>query len=146
MNKTEQARNYDTRGLARKLETCPTPQYAITNIQDRWHCSRSTVNRFRKPREQILAQVLERAGMPQAVVVACCTRSDIQRLHRGFLPRVQVGEAPVVQLPVSLPVRAILGGSIRECGLERIGHALRGAVGNAEFGTNFFQADASATG
>lgn len=48
MNNTDPEHNYDTQDLARKLETCPTPQLAIRNISERWHCSRSTVVRFRR--------------------------------------------------------------------------------------------------
>lgn len=48
MSDTEQAHHHDTRELARKLDTCPTPLLTITDLQERWNCSRSTVNRIRK--------------------------------------------------------------------------------------------------
>ena len=48
MTDTDQARNFDTRDLARKLDTYPTPLLTIPDLQKRWNCGRSTVNRFRK--------------------------------------------------------------------------------------------------
>ena len=48
MSKTSQVRHHDTRELARKLAAYPTPLFANVDLQERWHCSRSTVDRIRK--------------------------------------------------------------------------------------------------
>ena len=48
MNHAGQAHNLDTRDLARKLDTCPTPRLAIPDLRTRWNCSRSTLNSIRK--------------------------------------------------------------------------------------------------
>jgi|AntRauTorckE5430_2_1112549.scaffolds.fasta_scaffold31562_1 hypothetical protein len=51
MNDRSQLKDCDTREIARALYAYPTPQLANTNLQDRWHCSRSTVDRIRKAHE-----------------------------------------------------------------------------------------------
>ena len=48
MTSSHEAKGHDTRELARKFATFPTPQLANTNLQERWHCSRSTVDRIRR--------------------------------------------------------------------------------------------------
>lgn len=48
MNDTPQVHHDDTREISRKLEAHPTPLLANADLQKRWHCSRSTVDRIRK--------------------------------------------------------------------------------------------------
>jgi len=47
-NKRVELDGYDTREIARALAAYPTPLLANSELQDRWHCSRSTVDRIRK--------------------------------------------------------------------------------------------------
>ncbi|MEI4235497.1 hypothetical protein [Roseovarius sp. D22-M7] len=48
MSDTGQAHHYNAREPARKLGAYPTPLLANADLQNRWHCSRSTVDRIRK--------------------------------------------------------------------------------------------------
>ena len=48
MTSSNDAEKHDTRELARKFAACPTPQLANKFLQERWHCSRSTVDRIRR--------------------------------------------------------------------------------------------------
>jgi hypothetical protein len=50
MNNTDQANNFDTCDLARMLQIYPSPLLTNIDLQERWHCSRSTVDRTRKAR------------------------------------------------------------------------------------------------
>lgn len=48
MKDTGQEQHYTTSELARMFDACPTPLLANADLQKRWQCSRSTVDRIRK--------------------------------------------------------------------------------------------------
>tara|TARA_R110002049_G_C9177600_1_gene563040 strand:- start:22301 stop:22768 length:468 start_codon:yes stop_codon:yes gene_type:complete len=80
MNDRSQLDKYDTQEIARALDAYPTPLLANVDLQNRWHCSRSTVDRIRKAHDLRsdgpsdshpsfdLLIILELEGMPDPLV------------------------------------------------------------------------------
>ncbi len=98
-----------------------------------------------QPRHQSVAYTIERLSVAQPQLIPGGAGSDLQRLYRGFLSRLQTLEGWRLKPPVFSSILGIRGCDVGKYKFHCLGHSLCRATRYPEFFANVSKTDASSS-